>query len=67
MLPAELSSKPTILLLGQYSTGKTTFIRHLIGCDYPSMHIGPEPTTDKFVAVVHGEQEKYIKGSALVI
>ena len=66
MLPAELSSKPTILLLGQYSTGKTTFIRHLIGCDYPSMHIGPEPTTDKFVAVVHGEEEKYIKGSALI-
>ena len=66
MLPAELSSKPTILLLGQYSTGKTTFIRHLIGCDYPSMHIGPEPTTDKFVAVVHGAEEKYIKGSALI-
>ena len=65
MLPAELSSKPTILLLGQYSTGKTTFIKHLIQSDYPNMSIGPEPTTDKFVAVVHGEDGKYIKGNAL--
>jgi len=30
------------------------------------MHIGPEPTTDKFVAVVHGEEGKYIKGNALI-
>ena len=66
MLPAELSAKPQILLLGQYSTGKTTFIKHMIGTDYPGMHIGPEPTTDRFVAVVHGAEEKYIKGNALI-
>jgi hypothetical protein len=66
ILPAELGSKPTILLLGQYSTGKTSFIKHLIGSEYPGMHIGPEPTTDKFVAVVHGETGKYIKGNALI-
>lgn len=53
------------LLLGQYSTGKTTFIRHLIDADYPGIHIGPEPTTDKFIAVVHGEQGKVIKGNSL--
>jgi EH domain-containing protein 1 len=40
-LPSELSAKPQILLLGQYSTGKTSFIRKLIGCDYPGIHIGP--------------------------
>eukprot|EP01042_Synura_sphagnicola_P015829 gene15829-20046_t len=33
--------------------------------DYPDMHIGPEPTTDRFVAVVHGEETKIIKGNAL--
>ena len=55
ILDAELSAKPTVLLVGQYSTGKTSFIRHLIGMDYPEMHIGPEPTTDRFIAVVHGE------------
>lgn len=65
MLDSELSAKATIFLVGQYSTGKTTFIRHLIGMDYPDMHIGPEPTTDRFVAVVHGEETKIIKGNAL--
>jgi EH domain-containing protein 1 len=42
ILPAELAAKPQVLLLGQYSTGKTTFIRSLIGTDYPGIHIGPE-------------------------
>ena len=65
MLASEIASKPTVLLLGQYSVGKTSFIRHLIGCEYPGMHIGPEPTTDRFIAVVHGENERVIKGNAL--
>lgn len=62
---AELMAKPTVLLVGQYSTGKTTFIRHLIGMDYPEIHIGPEPTTDRFIAVVYGNDSKTIKGNAL--
>lgn len=62
---AELMAKPTVLLMGQYSTGKTTFIRHLIGMDYPEIHIGPEPTTDRFIAVVYGNQSMSIKGNAL--
>jgi EH domain-containing protein 1 len=65
ILDAELGAKATALLIGQYSTGKTSFIRHLIGMDYPEMHIGPEPTTDRFIAVVHGEETKVIKGNAL--
>ena len=36
---------------------KTTFIRHLLGNkDFPGMHIGPEPTTDKFIAFVYGNE-----------
>ena len=65
ILDAELAAKPTLLLIGQYSTGKTTFIRHLIGMDYPEIHIGPEPTTDRFIAVVYGDEKKTIKGNAL--
>ena len=72
-----------VMLLGQYSTGKTTFIKHLLKCEYPGLsnwlhvslviyrfimtilmcfmsamllltgaHIGPEPTTDRFVVVM---------------
>ena len=48
---ADFDAKPMVLLVGQYSTGKTTFIRYLIEQDYPGIRIGPEPTTDKFIAV----------------
>lgn len=48
---AEFEAKPQVLLIGQYSVGKTTFIRQLLGQDFPGQRIGPEPTTDKFVAV----------------
>jgi len=33
--------------------------------DYPEMHIGPEPTTDRFIAVVHGNDVKTIQGNAV--
>jgi polynucleotide 5'-kinase involved in rRNA processing len=42
ILDSELQAKPIVLLVGQYSTGKTSFIKKLIGCDYPGIHIGPE-------------------------
>jgi len=64
---ADFSSRPMVLLIGQYSTGKSTFIRHLLGRDYPGLRIGPEPTTDKFVAVVHGTTDQLIPGNALVV
>lgn len=31
MTAGELKAKPIVLLLGQYSTGKTSFIQHLLG------------------------------------
>ncbi len=46
MTDGEMKAKPIVLLIGQYSTGKTTFIQHLLGRDYPGAHIGPEPTVN---------------------
>ena len=63
----DFAAKPMVLLMGQYSTGKSTFIRHLLERDYPGLRIGPEPTTDKFVCVMHGKQDKIIPGNALVV
>lgn len=45
---ADFDAKPMILLVGQYSTGKTTFIKYLLERDFPGMRIGPEPTTDRY-------------------
>lgn len=64
---ADFEAKPMILLVGQYSTGKTTFIKYLLEKDFPGIRIGPEPTTDRFIAVMHGEQETIIPGNALVV
>jgi len=63
---ADFSSRPMVLLIGQYSTGKSTFVRHLLGRDYPGLRIGPEPTTEKFVAIVHGEVDQLIPGNAII-
>lgn len=63
----DFDAKPMILLVGQYSTGKTTFIRHLLERDFPGIRIGPEPTTDKFIAVMYDEKEGVLPGNALVV
>ncbi|KAH7710200.1 EH-domain containing 1 [Aphelenchoides avenae] len=63
----DFNAKPMILLVGQYSTGKTTFIRYLLEQDFPGIRIGPEPTTDRFIAVMHGDEEGSIPGNALVV
>ena len=65
MTEGDFDAKPSVLLLGQYSTGKTTFVKHLLGRDYPGTNIGPEPTTDRFVVVFHGPDERRIPGNTL--
>uniref|UniRef100_H9GTU3 Uncharacterized protein n=1 Tax=Anolis carolinensis TaxID=28377 RepID=H9GTU3_ANOCA len=57
---ADFDNKPMVLVVGQYSTGKTTFIKYLLEQDIPGSRIGPEPTTDSFIAVMHGETEGII-------
>lgn len=63
----DFDAKPMILLVGQYSTGKTTFIKYLLERDFPGIRIGPEPTTDRFIAVMYDEKEGVIPGNALVV
>jgi GTPase SAR1 family protein len=62
---SDFDAKPMVLLLGQYSTGKTTFIEYLLNQPYPGERIGPEPTTDRFVAVMGGTEDRIIPGNAL--
>lgn len=48
------------------STGKTTIINYLLGSDYPGNQIGPEPTTDRFVVLMHNKNESIIPGNVLI-
>jgi hypothetical protein len=74
----DFEASPMVMLLGQYSVGKTSFIEYLLGRSYPGQIIGlllfffcifvckclgPEPTTDRFVAVYYGEEENVIPGN----
>lgn len=63
----DFDAKPMVLLIGQYSTGKTTFIRYLLERDFPGIRIGPEPTTDRFVAIMHGKHDQVTPGNALAV
>lgn len=71
MGPSDFEAKPMVLILGQYSVGKTSFIRSLLKQDFPGQRIGPEPTTDRFTAIMHTEdgQEagRQVPGHALVM
>lgn len=62
---ADFDASPMVLLVGQYSVGKTSFIRYLTERDTPGMRIGPEPTTDRFHAILWGRDERVIPGNAL--
>ncbi|KAG9455111.1 hypothetical protein H6P81_008015 [Aristolochia fimbriata] len=64
---SDFDAKPMVMLLGQYSTGKTTFIKHLLKTSYPGAHIGPEPTTDRFVVVMSGPDERSIPGNTIAV
>jgi GTPase SAR1 family protein len=63
----DFDCKPMVLLVGQYSTGKTTFIKYLLEEEFPGMRIGPEPTTDGFCVLHHGNNNRVIPGNALVV
>ncbi|XP_062077618.1 EH domain-containing protein 1 isoform X4 [Humulus lupulus] len=64
---SDFDAKPMVMLLGQYSTGKTTFIKHILRNSYPGAHIGPEPTTDRFVVVMSGPDERSIPGNTVAV
>ncbi|XP_071214054.1 EH domain-containing protein 2-like isoform X2 [Salvelinus alpinus] len=64
---ADFDNKPMVLVVGQYSTGKTSFIKYVLEQDIPGSRIGPEPTTDCFTAIMHGEVEGVIPGNALIV
>eukprot|EP00941_MAST-03F_sp_MAST-3F-sp1_P000863 g863.t1 len=67
MRDSDFEAKPMVLLLGQYSVGKTTFIRYLLQRDFPGIRIGPEPTTDRFHVLMHGNDDRIIPGNALSV
>ena len=64
---ADIVAKPSVLILGQYSVGKTSFIKYILDREFPGCHIGPEPTTDSFMAITGNKKDRIIPGFAAVV
>lgn len=60
----ELKRPPLILLLGNHSSGKSTFVNHLLGVRVQKT--GVAPTDDGFTIITHGEVETERDGPAVV-
>jgi len=63
----EFDSLPQVLIIGQYSTGKSSLIKYLLRSEFPGIRVGPEPTTDRFIVVAQGDGSHVVPGHALVM
>jgi len=63
----EMRAAPIVLVVGPYSVGKTSFIRYLVGRDFPGQNIGPEPTTDRYHALMHGPEDRIVPGNTVTV
>ncbi|KAG5493961.1 hypothetical protein JKF63_01793 [Porcisia hertigi] len=56
--------RPFVTFLGPFSAGKSSFINYLLQGDY--LLTGPQPVTDKFTVVMHGDELQHIPGRVLL-
>ncbi len=54
-LEANIKWRPQVLVLGNYSSGKSTMINEFLGADIQAT--GQAPTDDSFTIITHGEPE----------
>lgn len=64
---AEIFSKPMVVFMGPWSTGKSAIINYLLGTEYSksALKTGAEPTSNTFNVILHGDQEQVIDGTQL--
>ncbi len=61
--PDDPPRRPTALLLGNHSSGKSSFINHLLGTDLQKT--GLAPTDDGFTIVTYGERPDSLDGQTV--
>nr|XP_042898519.1 sarcalumenin isoform X2 [Parasteatoda tepidariorum] len=69
MNEGEIFSLPMILLLGPWSTGKSTLINYILGIENSSFSLdaGAQPTTSDFIMLNYSEEPKTVDGKILVM
>jgi len=58
------TAQPTVLFLGNHSSGKSSFINHLLG--RRAQRTGVAPTDDGFTFVTHDDKEAVVDGHSIV-
>ena len=61
--PAAITAPPMVLLLGNHSSGKSSWINHLLGRKV--QRTGVAPTDDGFTVLFYGEDEHSLDGDAI--
>ena len=62
--PSEVNGMPMVLFLGNHSSGKSSFINHLLGDRF--QRTGIAPVDDGFTIIMYGEEDGERDGSAVV-
>ena len=60
----EIAGGPLVLIVGNHSSGKSTFLNHLLGEEI--QRTGMAPTDDSFTILRHGEKKEDRDGNAIV-
>ncbi|KFD51534.1 hypothetical protein M513_07584 [Trichuris suis] len=66
LLDAEFTCSPAVLVVGEYSVGKTTMINHFLNMEYLSSRTGPEPTTDTFCILSYGPDHCQLPATTMI-
>lgn len=65
---ADVFAKPIVLVVGPWSTGKSTLINYLLGAAETAnnLYTGVEPTTADFTVISYGHTSRIVEGKILV-
>lgn len=62
----DFDAKPMVLIVGQHSSARTTFIHYLLECEPPAPYLKADLMTDRFITLIFDEKQRTIPGNALV-
>lgn len=63
----EIFSKPMVVFMGPWSTGKSAIINYLLGTEYSksALKTGAEPTSNTFTVLMYGDNEQVLDGTQI--
>uniref|UniRef100_A0A5S6QRX2 Dynamin-type G domain-containing protein n=1 Tax=Trichuris muris TaxID=70415 RepID=A0A5S6QRX2_TRIMR len=65
---SDINAEPVVLVVGPWSTGKSTLIKYLLGIEHKTQRIktGTEPSTSDFHVLTYGKRHRTMDGAMLV-